>query len=305
MELKEYSYVLAVAQSGGVTKAAQKLFISQPSLSTYLKNLEQRLGITFFERAEGRLTPTPEGRIYLETAEKILQLHQDAQSRLQSLHRLDEGVVRLGITVTRGAFLLPDIIAVFRQKHPGVTVQITEATTRELERLVERRELDFILINQSAGVKDLEYEVLYEEEIVITVPSALPLCGKGRILPGCRWPWMDLRYLEPCDFILLKPGQKMRQNADQILAQAGFSPRVLLETNSALTAYNCSKKGLGLSFITDTYCVHMGYQNDGLKIFSVGSPCIKNKLVISYPHGCHLSRAAQAMIWCIHRQSFA
>ena len=85
MDIKEYRYVYEIARQGGISRAARALFISQPSLSAYLKGLEGRLGVSLFEQADGKLHPTQAGRLYLEHAEQILALDKQL---MESLDRL-------------------------------------------------------------------------------------------------------------------------------------------------------------------------------------------------------------------------
>lgn len=298
MDIREFSYILTIVDCGSISKAAILLYISQPSLSMYIKNLERRLGFPFFEKADGKHVLTSEGALYVDYARQITRLNDDLYQRLDGIHRLETGLVRIGITRTKGATLLPRLLPAFRRKHPGVRTEFFEGTSQKLEDMVDRRELDFILVNYPFREKDLSFLDLFDEEIAIAVPTKNPVCRQSTFVEGIPFRWMDAKLLKEEEFILLRPGQKMRQVADEIFLKAGFAPHILLETSSATTAYKLTCAGEGISFVIPTYIDEMNY-SDNVVFFSIGDPQLLNKFVVAYPEKAYISSAAQAMIECI------
>ena len=297
MDMKEFKYVQAILEYGNISKAAEALFISQPSLSTYVRNIEKRLDIQFFEKVNGKLVPTTEGQTYLEYGSKILQLNQELTQVLDHMNELKTGIVRIGVTITNGASILPGLFAAADKKLPGITIKVTEASPRDLEKMVYQRELDFILVNHPfKEYENLLYEKLNDEEVVLMVPADNPVCKTVVDYPDYAYPWIDMKNCKDEKFILLKKGQRLRQVADTAFEDAGFEPDVLFETSNALTSYYSTISGIGLSFlITKDYFLR---DNSKVLFCLFGQPNqmrIIHKFVLAYPQGAYLSKAARAV----------
>ena len=119
-----------------------------------------------------------------------------------------------------------------------------EANSRELEDLLARREVDFIITNMPLRGQDLSARVLVEEETVIAVPDALAAGLSPQMKDGCAYPWIDVRQLSDIPFTVLKPGQRLRQIAENCFAVMDRPPRILFETQSAQTAFKLTASGL-------------------------------------------------------------
>ena len=294
MDIKEYRYVCEVALQGGVSRAARRLYISQPSLSAYLKNLEARLGCRLFETVDGRLRPTREGEVYLEHARQILGIDAALMETLQSMREHKSGVVRIGVPVTRSSYVLPGLLQALAAQYPGIAVQVTECISKQLEELAHQRQVDFILANLPFKEYQLAYHLLREEQSVLAVPRGFEVCSLAQLRQGCRWPWLDTAHLQSVPFVLLNPGQRLRQVADALFLAKGVRPRVLLETPSAQTALALTRAGLAACLTYDSYCE--AYPDPAVEVFCVGEPPIRHQFVAAYPEGAALSSPAQAVL---------
>ena len=186
MDIKEYRYLLTVIKCGGISKAAEKLNISQPSLSKYIQNLEGRLGVKFFYKADGIIHLTYAGKRYVEYAEKISNLDLAVTREIENIKNNESGEVIIGITVTRGSVLLSKILPLLDNSFPKISFKITEGTSEILEEKLIQRKIDFAFLNLPFHKHDLEYTELEDEKIVITMNSkhhlnskAVPLSGSG------------------------------------------------------------------------------------------------------------------------------
>lgn len=298
MDIREYTYILSIINHGSYSKAAKALFISQPSLSIYIRNLEKRLNITFFE--DRKLTLTQEGKVYIDYAQKIVQLNNDLQYQLKHMARFKNSLVRIGITVTRGSYILPKLFPLLLKEHPDIQIKITEAISEELENMVLEGELDFIMVNYPFKEHALDYIKLYDEEIVIAVSPDNPILQKARPVEGTKHLWIDIRELEEEPFILLKYGQKMRQIADSLFQDAGYSPHIILETSSAVTAFHLSCTGVGATILIDTF-LNLSEVKSLPELLSVGNPRLNRELVLAYAPNRRISPAARTVISTIQR----
>ncbi len=300
IDIKEYSYILTVIDKGSISEAAEALYISQPSLSMYIKKLEERLNIKFFNKSAGKMHLTDAGASYIEYARQIVALDAAMHSSLADIADLNEGHITMGVTATRASSLLPIVLPAFKKKHPSIDVRVVEATSRELEEMLLERKLDFAVLNQPLKPLKLEYRVLNTEEVVLLVHKDNPVIHKAVRRDDCPYPWMALEYIMDEPFILLKSTQRMRQAAEVLFANAGSEPNVLMETASAFTAYFLTSAGLGLTILTDTFCKTA--DDDNIRFFSIGQPRLTYEVVVAYPSEMELSRAATAMIKTLEEQ---
>ncbi|MCD7906706.1 MAG: LysR family transcriptional regulator, partial [Clostridium sp.] len=118
MYLKEQIYVLEIYKQQSLSKAAERLHISQPALSNFLNHLEQNLGIALFVREKRRLVPTEAGKIYIDIAVRMVRLQEKFYLRLNPLLKSTPCVLRIGIQRIRGASMIPKILQFFAEKYP-------------------------------------------------------------------------------------------------------------------------------------------------------------------------------------------
>ncbi len=281
MDIKEYRYIAEIAKQGGISKAANALFISQPSLSLYLKNLEQRLGMELFETSSGSARPTAAGQVYLEHAQQILGIDNALMEALDGIKRRQVGVVRLGITGTRSTYIVPALLKCCRETHPGIEVRISENNTAELEeRLFRKRDLDIILTNEPFHSHHLSSQLIFQEEVLLAIPKLflkdVPLVYSEK----SPIPWVDLGRLKDMPFTLLKSGQRLRQMADLFFSSYSFQPKVTLETQRVETALAMTRNELSACFIYDS--LYTNYCEDNIQVCRVGKEPIYLRFVAAY-----------------------
>ncbi len=171
MNPQQRKYVLMLAKEGSFSKAAEKLYITQPSFSQYIGKIEKELGVRLFERGTHPLKLTQAGTVYVETAEQMERMESEMKNRLNELEHLGRGTLTLGSTPFRMAYLLPRSIAEFQKLYPGIQVNIVEEDTRELANLLRRGILDLYISNEEKGSEEFRVEVLEEEQFYLAVPK--------------------------------------------------------------------------------------------------------------------------------------
>ncbi len=124
MELREFSYVSMLAQCGSFTKAASKLFITQPALSNYINKVEEELGVKLFDRSSNPLVLTYAGEQYLKRARGILNQMEDMRREMRDITHHKTGRLRIGFPSERIIYMLPLILAPFKTRYPGIDVQV-------------------------------------------------------------------------------------------------------------------------------------------------------------------------------------
>ncbi|WP_161974953.1 LysR family transcriptional regulator [Bacillus timonensis] len=296
MDIRDFSYILAIIDNGNMTRAAEKLHISQPSLSIYIKNLEERLGAPLFERIGNKLSLTVEGKTYANYARQIVSLNNDLHQNLKNMNQLKQGIVKIGLTISKANLMLPKIFVSLQKQLPNISIRFYEASSEVLETKVTNRELDFILVNHPFRLHDLDYIHLFDEEFMIAISSS-SLKSIPNLHTSANQKWLDIKMLKNENFILATKGQRTREIADYLFLSNNMYPHVVMETYNIATSLKLTKKGIGISFLPDSYSSFLLTDHNDVKLYSVGEPTItKTAYVIAFPHNCHFSVAAKAVI---------
>jgi DNA-binding transcriptional LysR family regulator len=290
MDLKQFEYVLTINEERSFSRAAKKLFISQPSLSQYINRLEGQLNITIFDRSTSPLNLTYEGELYIETAKNILNILENLQKKFDDVSELKKGRLNIGLTPSKANNPLPAILPVFKENYPGIDLIITEATSAELEDMLVRGQVDVCMMNLPIKDKNIEYEPILTENIFIAAPPNFKPEGVDE---DEKYPKIDIKSLANEEFILLHPGQRLRQIADSMFMKAGIKPKILLETSSIETALRLSATGMGFCFVPES-SVRFSDMINPPKYYSIGETGFSWTLVIAYKQNSYRTKAVKA-----------
>ena len=241
MELHQLRYFVAVAKEGSMTAAASSLFLAQPTLSIQIRKLEQEVGAKLFERLARRVVLTAAGKAFLEHAERALTELEWGRERVADVVQLRHGRVAVGVLPSVAAHLLPSVLSAFRAEHPGVTVNLVEHdVSREFEQLVQSGELHMAVTRMPVTLAGLGSRTLIREPIVVLVPPDHRLAGRREIA---------LRELADEGFVCMRSGYGLRELADQLCAEAGFTPRVVIETGQLSIVHGMVRSGVGVALL--------------------------------------------------------
>lgn len=295
MNIQELNYVLCIAKHQNLTKAAQELYISQPTLSKFLQKLEREVDGKLFSRSGNRYLPTYLGRRYLEYARRMLELDQDWQRELLDLNACREGELNIAFPLMRSSCMVPRILPVFHEQYPGIRVNLMEETYAIQERLLLDDQLDFAVFNEARPHPRLAYEELLREEVLLMLPPGHPLAARGVQREGFSHPWMDLRLLAEQPFLLHFAEQTTGRIAQELFAYYGIQPPVVLRTRNTQVCASLCQQGMGACFVPQRYAAGMHLDRPPL-CFSVGEQGAFSPLTIAYRKGAYLPSYARAFI---------
>lgn len=297
MDFKQFEYVLTIAKERSFSKAAKKLYISQPSLSQYINRLESNLKVNLFDRTTNPLKLTYEGEIYVETASTILKLLENMTQRYEDINELATGKLNIGLTPSKANHLLPKILPVFKKKYPGIKLTLTEAPSDELEDLLTKDMVDICLMNLPIKKQNIISEKILSEKIFVAAPKSFKP-GNEKIQKSetgeVAYSEINLNELRNEEFILLHPEQRVRQISDILFATTGFKPSVLIETSSIETSLRLTEAGMGVSFVPES-SAHLA-SSKNIKFYSIGNPPLSWTTVLAYRENTHITKAAKAFM---------
>lgn len=301
MDLKEQEYVVAIAKHGSITKAADELFITQPTLSIFINRLEARMGIRLFDRIGKQFIPTYAGEIYLKKARELLVIQNEFQAELSDLIAGYTGRLRFGLHSRRSTYLLPGMLKEFHDRYPQIEVLLTEDGSKSLEAKLLSGDLDLILTNRFFDKEKLEIIPVYDDRLIMSVSPDHPACAKAKPLPGHPYPWLDLKYVAEERFILQTPAQSIRTFTDAALAYAGITTSRTFIIENMETATQMAAEGYGVAFNYESYIKYFHYHKP-VSCFEIGFSNFCFPISIAYRKGSYLPAYASDFIGLVEKQ---
>ena len=306
-------YVYEVYKERSFTKAAQNLYISQPSLSARIKKIEEMIGEPLFDRSTTPLQLTEVGKVYIEAAEEITQIEQRVENYINDLAGLKTGNLAVGASTLFAAYVVPSLITQFNQKFPDVHIQLIEGNTAELEEMLGSNALDFVIDNYHYDSILYNKELYCEENILLAVPKHFSVNEKlkeyqlsyenikSKKYLSQKYPAVPLERFAELPFIMLTQGNDTRTRGDRLCREVGFRPNIVLEFNQQSTAYMASSTQLGATFISDILVSQLPtFEN--LVYYQLDGEEAKRKVFFYYKTHKYKTRVMEEFIRMMHEQ---
>ncbi|MGL5540117.1 MAG: LysR family transcriptional regulator [Erysipelotrichaceae bacterium] len=239
MTIRHLKIFIAVAQYNSMSKAAKALFISQPSISQAIKEVEDYYGVQLFERLSKKLYITPSGELLLNYARHLIDSYDEMEISMHGSGQ--KSILHIGATITAGTCLLPSIIERFEQQNQ-VQTRVVVNNTSIIETMLLQSELDVGLIEGTQTHADLIRQPVFEDELVLVVGKNHPFYGRQTIR------------LEECQgqrFLVREVGSGVRDHVAQHLEAAGIVMEMAWECTNTETLKEAAKKGFGIAVFSD------------------------------------------------------
>lgn len=290
MRFKQLNYIIEIADSQTISKAAEKLFLSRPALNHFLLDLEAELGTPLFKRIGKKLIPTAAGKVYLDSARRMLSIQKETYKTLADFANASTGSISIGITRGIGNTMFCEVFPKFHELYPQYTIELLEGNVRELETAMFEGKIDFCVVGSGSIHSGLEHIRSSPCEVVLVLPPDHPL-GKLAAPPGEPYASIDLRLLKDEYFVLMNSDTNIRAIADKHFNIAGYSPKVMVECSLSTLAYSLVRKGIGPSILMSNQIKPA----HGVHCFSLSPKEIWYQSV-AFREGTHFSRAEQCFI---------
>ena len=301
----EMKYIYTVYQCGSFSKAAEKLFLTQPALSISVQKAEHEVGMPLFNRDKKPLELTEAGMIYIQKIEQIQHLEQELAMQLNDLTDLKTGHLRVGGTHYFNAYILPPVIAAYKKKFPGISLQLIEAGSWELIDMLKNDKID-LTFNCTPDPSDkLRRSPSVQDTILLAVPSHFSVnrfftetaLSSQDVLarkfedPDC--PSITLQAFADTPFILLTPGNNLRKRSMTFFKEAGITPNITMEVSQLVTSYHLARSGIGAAFISDWMLTNA---HPEMSYYKINSPASARLFDIVTSGKNYLSKAQKAFI---------
>ena len=275
MNWNQLQYIVTTAQEKSISKAAKKLYISQPSLTLSIQNLEKELGVVLFERTRGALSLTYAGQLYYDWALNTLHSREQLGARIDDIKEQTSHQIRLGISPHRSTILLPAILPDFYAQFPKSELRIEERPTYQLRALMEEEKLDLIIDVPQPDTLNYQNILLAQEHLVLAVPESF-IKKLPEISPEAHMITTDpskvtnevvnLQCFGEMPFFMQTEPQNLAAQSRRIYESAGFFPRTRLVCNNISTALDLVKSQLGIVLAPEIYSLP-GHAQEGVRYF--------------------------------------
>lgn len=274
-----------VIESGGFSAATEKLFMSQPSISNQVRQLETSLKTTLIDRSGSRIKPTAEGEVLLEYAKRLFVLADEAVSAVAQVSGLEAGRVAVGGTTTAGTYLLPAVVARFKEAHPNVEFDVFVGNAAEVSKALLGGEIGLAVMLGKPTASQLISEKLLSERLVLVAPGGHRLAGQT-VSPG------DLAGER---FLLREQGSATRLRQDQALDTWGLTEADHADMWGLETIKQAVMAGLGVSLISE-HAIGTELDAGRLEVIKVDPPLDGRPVVVATRRDRLLSPAEKALL---------
>jgi LysR family transcriptional regulator, transcription activator of glutamate synthase operon len=294
MELRQLRYLVALAEELNFTRAAEREHVAQPALSQQIRRLEEEVGLALVERTTRHVALTDAGEVLVVRARRVLAELEAAGTELQALRGMDTGHVTIGAMHTMGPIDLSLPLALFHDLHPGVGLTVREQSSEEMAEMLRVDEIDlaFLSVTERVESHGLGLHQLVSEELVVLLPLVHPLSGRA-----------EVRMAELADeqFISFRAGARLRELLFAAGREAGFEPRVTLESNESQRIRRLVARGLGVAILPRSDAERPGAE---VAVARLVAPSLRRDITLAWREGRRLAPAAAAFL-DLARETFA
>src|SRR5689334_4685616 len=282
MELRHLRCLVVLAEERQFTRAAQRLGIAQPALSQQIRRLETEMGLPLVDRTTRRVELTAAGNTLVQHGRRMLHEADLAVAELQDLRGLRSGHLAVGASHTIGAVDLSELLAEFHRRFPAVELRVQDDVTLELVAALDRGELDVAFITIDGRSHGLESQLILREPLTCILPPGHPLARRASL---------QMSDVAGETFIVFRRGATIRRRVDDAAEAAGFSPRVLFETNSVSRMGSLVAAGLGIAVLPASDAARYAL---GVDAVPFEGPALAHTVYVSWSARRRRSPAARA-----------
>ena len=301
MNLKQFKYVLTLANEGTFSKAAEKLNISQPSLSQYVKNIEKEIGATLFERTGSNVRLTDSGKVYIDAGRKILDIERQMSTKIEDISNNKCGTIIVGVSAHRTASIMPSIVKEFKDLYPGYCLTLDERARPLLIDATGNGEFDLCLTTLPVDTKLFNVKTVMYEENVIAVPSgeiADEFDKKAEKINGRSFPAISVKDLDGLDFAMLSDDRPMQKELKVICDTYSIDLKKTVECISLEALIAMVSSGMGLAFVPQC----MAIESEKVKYFSIKEETKRREIVVITRKNKYLSQPIRDLMTVIEKQ---
>ncbi|MGJ9382188.1 LysR family transcriptional regulator [Salipaludibacillus sp. CF4.18] len=280
MDIKQLQYFIEINRFSSFSKAAKHLYVTQPTISKMIKNLEKEFNVNLFDRSKKQVVLTDAGNLILEKAQIINQTFKDLEIQLENLSKLEQGHIRIGLPPMIGSSFFPTVIGQFRENYPAIAIELIEDGSNKIAEEVEHGTIDIGVVALPTK-SDLFHSFSFvTEDIKLVVHASHPLVTKDKIL---------LSDLKDEQFMLLNSDFALYNRIMKACQKEGFEPFIIFKSSQWDLLGKMVTSKLGITLLPESICKDLKGE---IKMLPVAHPDMYWELAIIWRKDMHLSYAA-------------
>lgn len=285
LELRHLSYLLEIAKQQNMTKAAETLHLSQPTLSKIVRSVEDELGAPVFDRSGKQLKLTDSGAAAIRQIPAVLRAVQDLHTAMDDVAELKTGSIAIGLPPVIGSVFFPRVIPPFQREFPNVSFQVTEEGAKKIESLLLSGELDIGVVVGPVNAQAFHSVPFIRQRLALLVHEAHPLAGREAA---------SIRELEQEPFILFSYGFAVRQLVLRACQAAGYEPQILHSSSQWDLMAEMVAAGVGISIVPDVICSKI--TDPRIRFVQLDDPVIPWQLDVIWPRDNYVPHSVRSFI---------
>lgn len=282
MEIRQLEYFLMVSEVKSFTRAAERLYVSQPAVTNAIRSLEEELGIQLFDRAQKQVTLTTEGQIFYRHIDEIMQGISNTLTEIDALKNLNGGSLTIGITALAGIEPIITILQTFKQQYPDIKIDFKESHSEQLKEDLLNDVIDLAFIYTEQSHTALTYLPLAPQELFACCQRQHPLHRSNTV---------NLKQLVGESLILLSSNCYYRQQIVHEFEKINTLPKISFELNQIETIKKLIVTNMGISILPESLCS----ENNAITTIALDPPIYISPTLV-YKTNRYPSRAAEAFI---------
>ncbi|MDP4156249.1 MAG: LysR family transcriptional regulator [Bacillota bacterium] len=285
MESRQLGYFIEVAKQLSFSKAAEKLNVTQPTLSKMVKNLEEELDVLLFDRTTKHMELTDAGEIVFEEAQEIMSLMNNLSDKLADRMKIKKGHIKIGLPPVIGSLFFPNLIRDFRQYYPNIQLGLEEEGAKKVEKMIEEGTVDFGVAVLPVNQELFDSNPFVKSELKLIVDAGHPL-AEAETIP--------LKRLKNESFLFMREGFALHDRIREHCIQAGFNPNVIYESSQWDFITEMVAKGNGVAILPEPLCRKL--DPSVIKAISIIEPKIPWDLAVIWKKNKYLSYATKELL---------
>ena len=298
MDIRQLRVFLTVIEYHSFSKAAEKLYLTQPTVSAHIASLEKELGTKLIVRFPKGAFPTEDGVLLKEYAKDILALHDNALNWFKNKKAADVPAIPIAASSVPAQYILPQIMAAFCRENPGFTFQVIRSDSKKVVENVSSRRAEIGLSGALYEKFNCDFEEFYEDQLVIITPNTehyIEMKNKG----------FSIKQLEKEPFLIREAGSGTRLESENFLREAGIDPKklnIVAQFNDTESIKQAVGQGLGIAVVSELGV--LDYERFGLlQVLRLSPKFLRRKLFIVTNRSHSLSEPLHSLIEHIRRFS--
>lgn len=253
MDVRDYEYIVTIADQGSITRAADQLFITQPALTKFLQRIEREVGLTLFIRKGKQFILTDAGRKYVDVGHEILRLDRGLTEHLSQEATSQKNRIRLGFSMGRFYDLMENVIPEFYRTYPDIRICAEADTSRKQFEALKKNELDMAVVTNVEQLLGYTYLPVEKSFLAVAAAEDAPLVSQGIPMEGYPFPVIDKAQLNGAPFVLLQNVTNSGHITRELFQKYEIYPNVILEMNNVRNVIDIVSQGIGVSMFMSVF----------------------------------------------------